>query len=385
MLISHIWREKQSWLCFCLMLILDGCSSPKKVSTAHHDLQLKFLDEYVIPFGMKFDNTTVGGLSGIDYDANTQLFASICDDRSDINPARYYSYQIQLQKDKIDTVIFREMYFLKNAQNRLFPPLKSDKEHSVDPEALRFFESDKIIWSDEGLRQVQPNDTVLISPRVFLSSRNGNFIDTFQLPYQFNMNAGESGPRNNGGFEGLAISPDKKYVWVSTEEPLINDGPRAGINDSSGVVRIIKFDINTKREVAQFAYRIDPVAHPVSPTSGFRVNGISDILFLDNDHLLVIERSFSTGRLTCTIKVYIADITNGYDISNITSLKDAAVRVLPKKLLLNMDSLGMFIDNIEGVTFGPRLSNGNQSLIFIADNNFNFFEKSQLLHFELSQ
>ncbi len=75
----------------------------------------------------------------------------------------------------------------------------------------------------------------------------------------------------------------------------------------------------------------------------------------------------------------------GKDISSFESLKDTAIPVLPKKLLLNMDSLGIFIDNIEGVTFGPLLANGKQSLIFIADNNFNFFEKSQLLLFELSK
>lgn len=383
MLISLPRHQIEKFIFVLLVMALFSCTGPRRASTSPNTLQLKFLDEYVIPFGMKFDNTTVGGLSGIDYDAGTQLYASICDDRSDIDPARYYTYQIKLNNDKMDTVIFSEMNFLKNAFGKLFPPFKTNKDQSVDPEALRSFDLDHIIWSDEGLRQVQSHDTVLISPRVFFSNRNGNYIDTFQLPEQFHTSAGESGPRNNGGFEGLAISPDRKYVWVSTEEPLISDGPRAGLGDSSGLVRIIKFDIQTKKPVAQFAYRIEPVAHPVNPPSGFRVNGISDILFLDNDHLLVVERSFSTGNLSCTIKVFIADIKNAQDISNINSLEGIAVSVLPKELLLNMDSLGMFIDNIEGVTFGPRLSNGNQSLIFIADNNFNFFERSQLLLFEL--
>lgn len=50
-----------------------------------------------------------------------------------------------------------------------------------------------------------------------------------------------------------------------------------------------------------------------------------------------------------------------------------------------MDTLGVFTDNIEGVTFGPRLSNGKRSLIFIADNNFNPFERNQLLLFEVNE
>lgn len=49
-----------------------------------------------------------------------------------------------------------------------------------------------------------------------------------------------------------------------------------------------------------------------------------------------------------------------------------------------MDGLGIYIDNIEGVTFGPTLSNGKRSLLFIADNNFNPLEKSQVFLFQVN-
>jgi hypothetical protein len=29
-----------------------------------------------------------------------------------------------------------------------------------------------------------------------------------------------------------------------------------------------------------------------------------------------------------------------------------------------------FIDNVEGITFGPKLANGNQSLVLVTDNFF---------------
>lgn len=48
-----------------------------------------------------------------------------------------------------------------------------------------------------------------------------------------------------------------------------------------------------------------------------------------------------------------------------------------------MDILGMYIDNIEGVTWGKDVPNGHRTLIFIADNNFEFFEKTQFLVFEV--
>ena len=72
------------------------------------------------------------------------------------------------------------------------------------------------------------------------------------------------------------------------------------------------------------------------------------------------------------------------DVQNLP-LKNATDKFTPasKKLLLNMDALGIYTDNIEGVTFGPTLPNGHRTLLFVADNNFNFVEKSQLLLFEV--
>jgi hypothetical protein len=48
-----------------------------------------------------------------------------------------------------------------------------------------------------------------------------------------------------------------------------------------------------------------------------------------------------------------------------------------------MDSLGFYIDNIEGVTFGPTLPNGHKTLVFVSDNNFLPIEKTQFLLFEI--
>ncbi|HAO46958.1 MAG TPA: hypothetical protein DCQ97_08535, partial [Chitinophagaceae bacterium] len=133
----------------------------------------------------------------------------------------------------------------------------------------------------------------------------------------------------------------------------------------------------------QYAYKLSPVAYPPDQPTAFKINGVPDILDIGNNKLLVIERSFSTGRLACTIKLFVADLEGATDISN-TVLKNKTDFVpVSRKLLLNMDDLGMYTDNIEGVTFGPVLPNGHKTLLFIADNNFNPVEKAQLLLFEV--
>lgn len=145
-----------------------------------------------------------------------------------------------------------------------------------------------------------------------------------------------------------------------------------------------KYDVATKKNIAQYAYELDPVAYSAVPENAFKINGIPDILSVGKNKLLVIERSFSSGRLPCTIKVFLADLNDATNIINTKSLKEnPAAHPVVKKLLLNMDDLKIYTDNIEGVTFGPDLPNGHKTLIFIADNNFMLFEKTQVMLFEV--
>jgi hypothetical protein len=48
-----------------------------------------------------------------------------------------------------------------------------------------------------------------------------------------------------------------------------------------------------------------------------------------------------------------------------------------------MDELGIYTDNIEGVTFGPILPNGHKTLLLVSDNIFQAFEQTKLLLFEI--
>lgn len=361
-------------------LPLSGCLINRQAQNPYSRLRLNFLSEFVIPYQLSFEGTTVGGLSGIDYEAERGVYHSICDDRSERQPARFYTYRIEVKNDKIDTVIFQKTTFLKDADGNNFPQ-GTPAAAAVDPEALRYWDG-RFIWSSEGERSQRDTTFLLRNPEIFLADRDGNYLHNFELPKQVKMNNPGQGVRHNGGFEGLALSPSGKYLFASVEEPLLQDGPRANLG-IGGVVRILKFDLSTLKSVAQYAYPIEPVAHSVHPPEGFRVNGISDILCLDEDRLLVIERSYSTGRLSCTIRLYLADLSVADDIAGFPSLEGARYKKAKKKLILNMDHLGRYIDNIEGVTFGPRLASGRPSLLFIADDNFNPEEKSQLLLFEM--
>lgn len=377
--------NKLSFLFALITWFMASCSAQKHGQKTQHINGLQFLDSYVIPFNKNFDSTIIGGLSGIDYDSKKGVYYLISDDRSAKNPARFYIAKINIKKDKIDTILFLKTTFLKNKVGNFYPNSRQDASHTPDPEALRFNpKSNTFAWSSEGERIVNPQKTILENPAITEISIAGNYLDTFQLPPQLHIQATENGPRQNGVVEGLTFADNYKKMYVSVEEPLYNDGSRAGIHDSTATCRIIKYDVATKKAIAQYAYVVDAVAHSPFPPNAFKVNGISDILWLGNNQLLVTERSYSTGRLSCTIKVFLADVSQAENVNEITSLKNKPLlKTISKKLLLNMDDLGFYIDNIEGVTFGPTLPNGKKSLLFVADNNFNFLQKTQILLFEI--
>jgi hypothetical protein len=370
---------------YIALLFLSACTVTRHPGNDGEIHRLKFLSEYVVPFNKVFNNTIIGGLSGIDYDAENNLYYLISDDRSQENPVRFYTAAIPFHENKLDTVIFKAVSFLRDKMGNFYPNSRQDPSHTPDPEAMRLDPvNHTLVWSSEGERIVGSTGTVLENPAIIRAGRDGKYMDTFPLPRQFLMQATEKGPRQNGVFEGVTFDDRGTYLYVSTEEPLYPDGPRAGPGDTSGIVRIIKYHSATKKPVAQYAYRIDPVAYPPVTPSAFKVNGISDILWLGNDQMLVIERSYSTGRLACTIKVFLADISTAENIDQVPGLEGRPqTRLISKKLLLNMDTLGIFIDNIEGVTLGPPLSNGKRSLLFVADNNFSPLEKTQFLLFEI--
>jgi len=362
-----------------------ACSSSKKTTgsiKANSISQLRFLSEYDVPNGKQFKGTTIGGLSGIDYDPRDGVYYIISDDRSAINPARFYVARISLNGNRIDSIEFIDVKDLLQRDGKPYPNSKQDPLHTPDPEGIRYNAAkDELVWTSEGERIIRPGDNVLEDPSVIAIDRNGNYKDSFALPPNMHMHATENGPRQNGVFEGISFTNDCRYLFVNVEEPIYEDGPRAGLNDSTALIRIIKFDAEKRIPVAQYFYRIEPVAYPPIPANSFKINGVPDLLWIGNDQLIVTERSFSTGRLPCTIKVFLASLKSATDLMAAGFTQE--IRPASKKLLLNMDELDRYIDNIEGVTFGPDMPNGHRTLLFVSDDNFSSLQKTQFLLFEV--
>jgi hypothetical protein len=366
-----------------LPLAFISCSSLKPTETANANPSLKFINTIEVPFNQEFKNTVVGGLSSIDYDAKNDLYYFICDDRAVYNDARFYTARIHLDSDKIDSIAFKNVVSLKNAAGENYSNWEKKPSESIDPEEMRYNPKTKsVVWSSEGARVIAKDFSVLQNPTVQTADLNGNYLNEYHLPVNLNMQKEEKGPRSNGVLEGITFDKNYTTLYTNIEEPLYEDDAEA-TTTKGGMIRLFEFDVKSKKNTAQYAYLLDPIAHEPNPKGGFAVNGISTIQYYAKNQLLVVERSYSVGRQACTIKVYLCDFTNATNVKDVASLKGQDFTPASKKLILNMDDLGIFIDNIEGVTFGPKLANGKQSLLFVSDNNFSDKQKTQVLLFEV--
>lgn len=368
-----------------LVVMIESCSQDNRENDDQPSTtSLRFIGEYVVPFDFHFKGDLVGGLSGIDYDPVSGNFYIISDNRGEHGNIRFYTTRIDVDASGIHDIAFTGVTHLKNSDNGFYD---ASKQHgNPDPEAIRWnAKKNCFYWTSEGERTLSGANATLLNPSINLAGIDGAYIGALPTPNALVMQSKAVGPRQNGTLEGITFDADYANLYVSCEEPLYQDSQRADTISNGAVTRLFQFDVASGKNVAQYAYPLEPVAFPPSGKNKFRVNGIAEILYLPGrDKLLTVERSFSMGRLACTVKLFITDLSKADNVMGHPSLKGKNVVMAEKTLLLNLDDLGIHVDNIEGITFGPTLPNGNRSLILVADNNFNWFQLNQFLLFELT-
>ena len=348
---------KNIFILCATVFLFSSCAVTRKLKD--DEIELKFLDEYVLPADTEEDNTVVGGLSGIDY--KNGKYYLICDDAA--NP-RIYRASIDLNKNKIGNVSIEQLITVK--KNNKF------SNEFLDLEALSYdAENDEFYVVSEGKIDNAKD------PGVFRLSNLGHIQASFNIPNNFKAGK-EQQPRNNGVFEGIAESFDQKGYWVATELPLEKDASKPKIFPSRSHVRITKFDKNSGQPVSQFAYQLDGISK--LPINYFAVNGVTEILEYEENKFLILERSYSAGYGSHgnTVKIFQVDASQASNTLDMDRLKGEDYEIAEKKLIFNFNSVkdqltDRIIDNIEGMCLGPELENGKRSLILVSDNNFNSF------------
>ncbi|MFM9957936.1 MAG: esterase-like activity of phytase family protein [Phycisphaerales bacterium] len=314
--------------------------------------------------------TNMGGLSGLAYDSVNGGYYAISDDRSQSNPARFYSLNINVADGALTPgdVSFTGVTSLLRPDNTVFPAL------SLDPEGIALDSNGNLWVASEG----DVNQNPQVNPFVRRFSAAGAHQLDLPVPSKFLPTPGPVGIRNNLAFETLTLSPSGQSLFTATENALKQDGPAAAVGVASPA-RILRYDLNTNLPAQEFAYITDPVAVAPVPAGSFATNGLVDMLALDEQNFIAIERSFSNG-VGNSIRLYEVSIAGATDISGTDPLAGPYVAAT-KTLILDLGTLGITLDNIEGLAFGPTLPGGERSLILVSDNNFSSTQFTQFLAF----
>ncbi|MEV0829455.1 esterase-like activity of phytase family protein [Nonomuraea rubra] len=358
---------------------MAGTAPPAEAAPREPVRITRFLGEQRIPHRVEFEGTTVGGLSGFDRDPRTGVWYFISDDRWRYNPARFYTGQLTIDRrtGAFAAVRLTGVTTLTRPDGTPYPAY--GRPGSADPESIRFDRwSGRLLWGDEGDRPDRANPDIPISHSTVRGMNpEGRETADLALPSNLRFTNTENGPRRNFGFEGLAVT--ERAIAAMTEGPRFEDGPTPTAERGS-VARLTVWD-RQGRARAQYAYPLDALAAPPNPPDGLSDSGVSELLAIDDNRYLALERSWIQG-VGYRARLYEIDLRGASNVIGRDSLTQAGrYRPVTKRLVRDLGGFRPPVQNLEGMAWGPRLESGECTLVIGSDDNFSEEEVTQFMAF----
>jgi len=334
---------------------------------------LRFIGDVNFATDTKYEGSVVGGLSGLTFDPIKNQIWAISDDRGnrdssdDRQKSRLYKFDIKVEPNFEITP--KEIVYLKS-DGKLFAPF------ILDPEGITILEDKRFLVSSEGL-------VPFVQSSLMMFDMNGSFQMNLPIPEKFETHAitlfQDKGVTYNSAFEALTSTPDKNNLYLGIEYSLKQDSYVD--KEKNKVVRIIKYKRLGDNYIVlkEMAYVID---------EDF---GLVDFVATSDHDLFALERYYNELTNKEYIKIFQVDTSSASDISSVPAIKSVKdITPISKTLVLDVSSVVPFLDtkfrkldNFEGITIGPKLSNGNDSLIIVSDNNFSTTQRTAFLAFEV--
>lgn len=373
-----------------LLIALTGCALPQ-VSAEDRlflPIELELLDVVSLP-RQTFEETPVGGLSSLAYDANRNRFYALSDDRGTLAPPRFYTLNIQTdltnpEAPKIQSVEVQGVTTLKDQAGNEYP------RDRLDPEGIALSPRQTLFISSEGVAASQ-------SPPALneYALETGVLQTEYRLPERFiPAEATEDadtarGIRDNLGFEALTLSPTSSAgvfepfrLFMATESALAQDFDQDPENPL--VNRFLHYLIGLEQAtfIGEYAYPLS-----LEPMGGV-VNGLTELLAIDQGgHFLALERVY--GIRGFEVKLFQLATGGAMDISTLPALPSAEnLNPIQKQLVIDFSALELpgdtTVDNLEAMALGPPLPDGSASLWLISDDNFSDDQSTQVWLFRLA-
>ncbi len=322
----------------------------------------------------------LGGISAIDYTGVDNLYLALPDRGPDDGAVpwkcRVQSIRIDIHPKQSPAVVPRLVSTTL---------LTDERKRNFIGKATAYSASERFAerFDPEGIR-LAPNGNLFISdeygPQLIKFSPEGHAIERISLPDHFLIKhpgsskkeenaSNQSGRSANRGMEGLAISRNGKKLVGLMQSPLLQDSTRNSKGKPVGLncrMLLINLETGARKELL---YHLE---HPG--------NKLNEILAISEDEFLVIERDGKAGEQARFKKIFKISIGNATDIQCMKSLppEEIPTEVAPVDKEVFIDLLDpafslagkQMPEKIEGLTFGPVLSDGKQTLIVASDNDF---------------
>jgi hypothetical protein len=231
------------------------------------------------------------------------------------------SEQNQLSLDYKNSILFHEVGGTPTTgldatgvrKSLRFPdlPIASDGRITVDDEGV-VHPGDGTVWvSDEYGAYVYHYTMggtlldVIRPPAAFIPMRkdaSGNLVENFSAnspPIGQSYNTGNpvSGRQNNQGFEGLAMSPDRKTLFVLLQSALMQDLNPNDIKHTRRNTRLLAYDLRhgEPKLVGEYVVQLPLYQDQTTTTPSLLIAAQSELHALNDHQFLVLARDSSVG------------------------------------------------------------------------------------------
>jgi hypothetical protein len=355
-----------------IYFFLTSCSSNAS-QRVFLETSITPLGDYKLPKDTKFEGVPVGGLSGLTFDRQQNLFYAVSDDRSIKGPARFYTLKVVTGADStLQKVEIVGATVLKDLKGQPYAA------GTIDPEAIAITPRGTVMIASEGDRNRA------IPPMVGeFDLATGQLKNQLKIPDRYLPDTeNQRGIQNNLAFESLTLAPfgsggEPLNLFVATEGALVQDRPNPEAKEAGARTiknRWLHYLVGElSGPLADYAYGLE------LPPLGSIEHGLSEIQALDGSgHFLALERSLSM--LGFKIKIFQTTTGGATDVSRVASLSGFdGSGGMAKKLAFDLSDLKIPLDNIEAMAIGSKLPDGGNMLLLASDNNFNQLQVTQFV------
>lgn len=340
-------RTLMAVIVLCVGILLTSCSLAQ-VSAANRmflDLSLEFVGEYELPESQRLSDLTYE-ITGYGEPTDGGIrFYGLGESEGESDPTELYTLGWEFAEGNksadIAKIEIKESIKLSDRP-------RSARSIAFSPRKSLFIATDNSHIGEYDLETGEVKNTVPLPPS-YVSKE-----DDSQPP---------QGLQGELGIKSLTIAPDgfsaggmdPFRLFVAPYAPLKQD-----LDSGAGKVRILHYVIADRASflVSENLYNFD------EDSQGRELAGL--VALNRGGSFLSLERSASSGMGAGIYQVFSGDAT---DTSRIASLRGKLSKVQPlrKQLLLNLPELGINAQ-VTGMTLGPRLPDGGQSLVVTKDN-----------------